>query len=245
MSLQGKVQEVNASLSDLYYLAYADTLNNEPYSRVQTTKRFPDTVAKPFLKRTYGKYWHKPILEVSDTLPFVSEWGKSGNRWNYSIEVPKERATAAFLQKAMQRDLKTFFGYHVTVEIRNMPCYFLRALSTAEQKLRTATPDGTPYRFELLANWKKDETVEYKNFEIRDLIKYLHNNLFDILHIPFIDETGIIGEIDFTNRKSIYEEVAKGNMEVVQAYLKSFHLYLEKGEKPMKVVVIRDPEELR
>ena len=247
-NLQGRVQQVNISLPELYQLAYSDTLYNAPEYREPFTNQYADTVRFPRMKRSYGRYWPEPILEVSDAAPFQYKSGYRypKNKWNYVLNVPKERATAAFLQRAMQRDLAIYFGYDVTVETREMPCWFLKAGTEALKRLQTKTP-GEPYKRDKVKN--KDGSVYYAftNADIRDLIGYL-----DYLYrkaikkmegiAPFIDRTGIVGEIDYKIPEKAWNLLSNGDFEGFRDFLPSLGLHLEKGTKSMKVVVIRDPK---
>ena len=248
--MQGRFQTVNTSLEKLYTLAYSDTLFIEPYGRIQSTAAYPDTVAEPFMKRAYGKYWPTPILAVSDTTPFTWNSASTENSWNYVLEVPKEKATAYYLQQLMREDLHRYFGYLVNVETRRMPCTFIKARPGAAEELKTKTP-GEKYAYPNFA-LSNGKTVLVRNAEMRDIIKLLYNAFnyeFDAQgklirkRFPvFVNATGLTGEMDYEMTPAEFQAFQNSNQEVIQSFLNRHGLYLEAGTKPMKVVVIRDPQ---
>jgi len=250
---RGRVQWVNMSLFDLYNAAYGDTLVNMVYSRdPRIGYIYPDTIQNPYNKRAYGKYWYDPIPEVAkperlEPTSWRNRWSSKSsleNKYDYSIEVPEKKATAQFVQEVMQRDLKNYFGYDVAVETRMMPYWKLTASAKAKRLLKTATP-GEKYRT-LYTDSNNGSTV-FKNAVTRDLIWMLGSNFgyqwqsYDQLPLedqaPFIDETGLDIQIDFVMSKE-----NQTDFQGFKQYLESKGLKLEKSTKPMKVVVIRDPE---
>ncbi|GAA3605032.1 TlpA disulfide reductase family protein [Flavivirga amylovorans] len=247
-SLKGRVQAINVPLEQLYYLAYADTLRNVMNTRLYGTNKYFDTIVNPYRKSSYGKYWQKPILEVTDKSLFI--WDKNNynspkNKWHYSLKVPKEKNTARFLQKVMRSDLRNYFGYDVTVETREMPCWYLKAEFGAAQNLKTKTP-GRDYESTSISK----TSYKFTNAEIRDILSRFyfsyHNNKKsnpEMYMVPFIDATAITTEIDYDITSEEFQNFKK-DFNSAKAYIKRFGLYLEKGTKTMKVVVIRDPKEL-
>jgi thiol-disulfide isomerase/thioredoxin len=233
-----RVQVVGLSIAQLYFLAYADTTFNVIHGR-NRKDQYPDTVKNPHHKNSYGRYWHKPVLEVNDLSPF--NWSHNGpaNRFNYSLKLPPGTGTAKFLQTLMQQDLKMYFGYNTEVETRMMPYWSLTApdKSKAIAILRSRTPNG---KFNLIGN---EGPYVFTNAILRDIIWMLGANYgygsFDYGKVDpseqaaFIDETGIKETIDFTFDRSM-------SFSEMKAYLKGNGLDVIKREKPMKVVVIRD-----
>jgi thiol-disulfide isomerase/thioredoxin len=233
-----RVQLIGVSLSGLYYLAYSDTLSNQVYSRNYLWE-YPDTIKYPDTKRSYGKYWHVPLIEVADIFPFKASHAFPDNRYNYSLKVPSGLGTAKFLQETMRRDLMTYFGYDVTVETRNMPYWRLirSGNKTALEKLRSKNPN---LPFELRAT---DDPFYFNQAHMSDLIWTLGSwfgyGRYDYGKMPlaeqaaFVDETGIDFSIDFTyDRRWTFQEWRK--------YLNTVGLDVVKGYRPIKVVVIRD-----
>jgi len=244
-ALQGRVQTINTTLSLLYRMAYSDTLRHRTYFRMPGTKEYMDTLALPEWKSAYARYWHEPILEVSDKEPFEHDSRVWKNMWNYALNVPKEKATAHFLQKAMQRDLAIYFGYDVTVETREMPCWFLKAKPGAAEKLATKTP-GANYNTKILEQESGAMRV-VTNGDVRDFI-FLLDHVYTASsgnrdkHV--INRTGINYKIDYQIPKNTVDQINNKDFEGYRRALEAhLGLYLEEGTKPMKVVVIRDPKQ--
>lgn len=253
--LQGKVETVGSPLAHLYYLAYADTLWNRVEDRHPLTRKYPNYDSLYWFKRSYDKYWPKPLLEVADTVPFSFTWFAPENRWTYALNVPdKKKATAAYLQKLMREDLDRFFSYEVKVETRSMPCWYLKAYPRA-RKLKTKTP-GKLYNMSEEVD-KSDESgsliyYRYTNADTRDIIALLARSInssntsftkYSALKgddAPFVNQTNIDFEIDFDMTSEEKKYFDNQEIEGIQKYLNRLGFYLEKGEKPMKVVVIRD-----
>lgn len=242
--LQARVQEIGIPLKKLYYMAYADTTGHWIPSRKKVFGyQFPDTIAMPHFKYSYGKYWYEAILEVTDESPFQYDFRAIYNLWNYSLKVPMEKNTAKLLQQIMRKDLQTYFGYDVYVETRMMPCWFLKAYRGAAKKLAPTRP-GSKYMFEKL----RDGHWKYYNAEIRDIIHRLSffgphvNSDEEAYEAPFVDATEIQSFIDYEITSEEIDHIRNLDFQAVKNYLKKFDLYLEKGQKPMKVVVIRDPK---
>lgn len=231
LELIGKPLEV------LYYMAYADTLSNTV--PIRHKRAYPDSVKMPHTKRSYGKYWYEPLIEVKDISPFEFNWDYTKNRFNYSLKVPKGRGTARFLQQTLQRDLQTYFGYTAEVQTRQMPYWKVSApdKSLAQSKLKS------PDQSSVLEILDTDAPFIFKNVDMRDVITMLgatygygsldFGKLPKTEQAPFIDETGITEKIDFVfNRDWSFDECRQ--------YLKKMGLELSKAYRNMKVVVIKD-----
>ena len=263
------VQQVGIPLLQLYNLAYKDTLRIRPRSRVVSPKRgriYPDATKLPSFKTGYGKSWTYPIIEVSE-----EHRDKLFEKYNYVRQVPEEIASAEFLQENMQRDLASFFGYQVTVETRKMPCWFVKVRPGKAAHLKTKTPgenyqtfraykkDGRKLPEDAGSNF--EFVYGRSNGEMRDIVYLIHEYLKNVNYAqrkpgeefynfkvnntppPVIDATGIKGEIDFSWTREFLDAVINGgDITIIEEGLEAIGLYLEKGEKEMKVVVIRDPK---
>lgn len=243
------VQQLGASLERLYYLAYGDTIYYWVPSRHSAhTDNYPDTVKHPMLGSSYGNYWYKPILEVADKERFKMDEHLLVNRYNYSLIVPENKASAKSMQEWMQSDLKNYFGYDAKVEIRPMPYWKLLASPDAINILKTKSP-GNKFK----ATQINDTLYHYSNAIIKDiLIRMIFNFSFGFVKPgygiipkeegPFVDETGISCEIDYDISNREFEEMQKGNWDIALAFLKRNGLSLVKSQRLTKVVVIRDPQ---
>lgn len=251
--LQGKIRCIGTGLRSLYNLAYSDTLWNSPQQMNLSTGEYQDPALYENARRSYGQFWYKPIFEMSDSSQFESDYKSPDNRFNYYLQMPLHKASSYNLQKAMQRDLMTYFDYDVSVEVRDMPCWKLQLVNdSARIKLIAKNPENG---FKLYA----DETgTHIKSGEVRDIIfqldiRYGHgaiakNLIYDpSTEPPFIDETGINEKIDYSYSADIYKTYLKPgqkmqdlSFEHYQLMLNSMGFKLVQGTKPMKVVVIRD-----
>jgi thiol-disulfide isomerase/thioredoxin len=231
-------QIIGSPLINLYYIAYSDTLDNQVDCR-NFYQVFNDTIKEPFRRKSYGKYWYEPILEVTNKKPFEFSWRSPYHRYNYSLKVPKGAGSAEFLQQAVRRDLETYFGYDVVVETRLMLYWKLY------------TPNKS---FAISKLKSKDQLLPFKlispgvgylinNAEMRDMLWMLGSTYgygtFDYKKLPkseqsaFIDETGITDKIDFFwDKNSSFDQMRES--------LKAYGLELVKAYKPMKVIIIRD-----
>ena len=146
----------------------------------------------------------------------------------------------------MQKDLDFYFGYRVSVEVRKMPVWYLRANNEIVKTFETKTADRT-IDDDMLADGK----IIYTNVDIRDIIGWMSKTVRhrydsdpDAIYSPvFIDKTNVEYEIDYTlngRNETIY---GMKSMDKINKQLNKIGLYLEKGEMQMKVVVIRDKKE--
>ena len=243
---QGRIQQIGVPLVALYYLAYADTLSTAPPTRQFGSDEFPDTVNYPIMKNSYGKFWYIPVLEVSDSSPFVFQYHPPENLFNYSLSVPFEKGSSKFLQEAMQRDLKTYFGYNVSVEERMMPYWKLISSEKSKTLLAKSQIQGSKIQ-QIKVN---DTLYRYTNAVMMDILERLQINFsFGFASIgikpreeaPFIDETGISYEFNYNMTLREYQEMRNGNWNATLEFLHRFGLELVKGERLTKVVVILDP----
>jgi hypothetical protein len=243
----GMVQEIGAPLEMLYYLAYADTIGNMTSSRLLGTSEYPDTIKYPTLRNSYGKYWYRAILELKDSTPFRFNYKSFEHRYIYSLIVPDEKASAKFMQDVIKNDLKTYFGYNVTVEDRMMPYWSLTASEKAKNSLKTKTP-GNKFKTTGVNDtlWKTNNAI-MKDILIRMIFSFsFGNSAFGntpLEEAPFIDETGINGEIDYDITAREFAEMLKSNWNTSLAFLHRLGLDLKKSERLTKVVVIRDPKQ--
>lgn len=238
----GQFQTDNATIADLYFVAYGDTSwNFVPRRNIRDI--FGDTLTKPWFRRSYGRYWYEPVLEVADSSPFQTVRRSPVNRYHYSLKVNVEPyPSAAWMQQIMRNDLNSYFGYDVRVETRPMLCWKLTVLDSAKIKtaLLTKTPglkyksvdDSDPFLFTNAVTADIISTLgAFYGYKISD-----YGKLSKSEQGPFVDETGIKDEIDFIYNKN-------WSMQEMIDYLASVGIRLSKGQKEMKVVVIRDSKE--
>ncbi len=237
---EDKLEIIGASIGQLYYLAYSDTLSNV-VAFPNYNYEYPDTLKNPFRRKSYGHYWHEPILEVEDRRPFEFNWNNTRNRYCYSLKVPGGTGSAKYLQSVFRNDLQNYFGYAVTVETRSMPYWKLSAPDKEYALSKLKSKD----QMQKIRVISEENPFVFQNAEIRHLIRLLASTYgygtLDYGKLPideqtaFIDKTGITELVEFTfDRSKTFAEM--------QLFLKSLGLELTKNFKPMKVVVIRDSE---
>ncbi len=208
------VQVVGLPLTSLYMLAYGDTTNF-----------FHTALA-------YGNLWPKPILELTDSSEFIYDknYVIHDNLYSYSLIVPQEKATTSYIRKVMQRELDNYFGYSVDIEYRMMPYWGLRVSNNAQKNLVSKSTVK-----EIKAHTGNNWGAIYKNAPVSDLISELEYQNYQ--SPPFIDETGIEGNIDLVLDADLT------NFDDFRAALKKAGIELVRGEKLMKVIAIRDPKQ--
>lgn len=209
------IQSLGAPLRNLYFLAYQDTIH--PYPNEYRSD----------LKSSYGEYWLRPILELTDSSEFEWDAQKEKNLFCYSLIVPKDKLNARQLQKIMQSDLKNYFGYEVKVEERIMPCWNLVATEKARKRLITTggTPRYTSYDF---------AGFEFENIPVKEIITKLWANFqFEPL---FVDKTEIIGNIDISIDADLTD------FQDFKRALNKYGLNLVRGTTQVKVIVIHDKD---
>ncbi|MBS1682215.1 MAG: redoxin domain-containing protein [Bacteroidetes bacterium] len=180
-----------------------------------------------------GKFYTKPLLEICDTSLFQYDFNVEVGKgtYNYSLTIPPDEVSLSMIMALMQRDLKTVFKYVVSVETRTMPVWKLIAKPGAANKLKTKgekkffTP-GTNVTGYKIVNWPRQYLIGSLSFYLKERYRG------DV----FVDETGVSGNIDFTF------EADMTDIQDIRKNLQKQGLDLVRGEKELKVIVIRDPQ---
>lgn len=235
-------------------MAYGDTLwNRPPQMYPPYSGNYPDTIKNPHQRRSYGKFWYRPLLEMKDSALFEADYNSPQNRYNYILKIPLEKASSFNLQKVMQHDLQVCFGYEVSVVERMMPCWELRVAEENKRRLLTKYP-GQPYKRTINENGR----VQITNAQVRDIIfqlesRFGYSPLGNLKHHPdkqppFFDSTGIIGGIDYAYDEAfatrlLEEKNIRDTFPDYKKWLEEIGFELKRSERKMKVVVIRDPKE--
>lgn len=206
--VQGIYQVTKANLFRLYNIAFFGESDWGIYS--------------PVLYKTCWKY---PILELSDSSLFRYDLNFNTGFYNYSLTVPKEKASRENLMEIMQRDLRNSFGFDVSLVRRKMPYWRLSATKEAIKNLKTRS--GTT---EVTSG---PTGIKGKNVSISTLLNVIYYYNSQELP-PFIDETGITGNID------INLDAVMTSLPDVRNELQKNGLDLQRKEKEMTVLVIRN-----
>jgi thiol-disulfide isomerase/thioredoxin len=201
---KGKFETCAANLLELYMLAY-----------------FGEDGIGSSRDSLYGKVFGRPVIEFSEQ-EHISMDSIENTLYCYSIVLPQDKEDRNTVMRIMQNDLKNYFGYNISIEEREMPCWKLT--SSDEGKKMLLTKGDTPYY-----NGSIDTGFIVKNFPIREVLA-----LFRAIKLPIIDETGINGNIDIHFKHTVLteEEIKKG--------LKENHLLLQKSNTKMRVLIIHN-----
>lgn len=177
----------------------------------------------------YEKWWYRPVLEgIQDTTAFGWDYTPQADLYTYYMKVRGDSVSLDKIQQLMQQELKRRFGYQVRVETREMPYWKLEA--SKESAALLATRGDSPL---LAGNGYTEFTMI--NQPMSKLVQFIWAKFQD--GAPFIDETGILGNID------IKLEGVFMDWERLQQALKPYGLSLVKGTKKMNVVVINEEKE--
>lgn len=195
---------------------------------------FGQYYVKLFGDPLYGKVCQLPILEVSDSSLFEYDFGEQSNLgkglYNYSLTVPVNRVTKQNIMKYMQEDLERVFAYRASIEERDMPVWKLIIKPDAEIKSK----GGSVYNS---AGAGKSIAAGFvlKNVPMKTFMGYLVYYLNETEKYPFLDATGISGNVDITidadmtNFQDIKKALNKQGMDLILSTSK------------MQVLIIRDP----
>ncbi|WP_343303074.1 TlpA disulfide reductase family protein [Chitinophaga niabensis] len=209
--LSDGIQILGISLSYLYNTAYVGVRILQPRDSL------------------YGKYWPKPLLKIKDISPFIPNIITGSGYYCYSLIIKNGKADNNSLKRKMQRDLEDYFGYRVTIENNEMPCYVVTASDKMRETLKTKYPhEKVDYRKDTVRNTPINLVIA--------LLDGVASGNQDSRYIPFIDETNISNNIDvylpISNRMQGLEETIK--------VLKENGIIVTLTKREMKTVVLYD-----
>lgn len=178
----------------------------------------------------YGQVYPRPILEIENKEPFDFDFNFNVGKgtYNYSLAIPLKEMTAHNIKRYMQEDLHRAFKYEVSVEKREMPVWKLIAKDGVAEKLKTKggkrfATDGSHAVGYTLTNWPV-------NYLVGSLSYFLEEKIPE----PFVDGTGIVGNIDFSI------EADMTDFEEVKAKIRKQGLEFVKSTHVFDVIVIKD-----
>ncbi|MES2276002.1 MAG: TlpA disulfide reductase family protein [Bacteroidota bacterium] len=183
----------------------------------------------------YGKpkpgigYATYPILNVADSSLFVRSPNGIQKLFCYSLILSPNKPTSKLMQSIMQSDFQLYFGYKITLEERQFPCFKMVATQKARQRLKTKGGVSSfkvviPKIESRLTNWPMNDFIERISYGLRREI---------------IDSTGITENID------IHINCIITDLEDVKRELHSKGLNLEATTTLKKVLVIRDSSQFQ
>ena len=191
-------QAFNVSADDLYRYAY--------FGRPYWTHK----------SAAYSELLRPPVRIGKDTAAFQDI------RFNYVFITTSNNADSLFLQRALQNDLSTYFGYAGRVVRMNAPCWKLVVLPGGKERLRS--------KYQQKSFNGSYTSVDYRGVAISHVLDLLLSSRED--EFPIIDASGIDFPVDFNLEASLYDRES-----VVQA-LRLAGLDLVKSETPMKVILL-------
>jgi thiol-disulfide isomerase/thioredoxin len=181
----------------------------------------------------YGKAIREPILELKDTSFFEYDYAKKGaikGVYNYNLILPSfSDYSKDSIMEIMRQDLKRVFKYDVSIENRKFPTWKFIATAQAIKSLATKGGEKFVTKGSTAAGFTMVNSPG-------NLLLRLIGYYIDDYKTPFIDESGITGNIDFTI------DADMTNVDDVRKALKKQGLDLIKEDQEMKVLVIRDPK---
>jgi uncharacterized protein (TIGR03435 family) len=177
----------------------------------------------------YGKYYPRLAIEVTDSSFFKVDYKTGKNLFCYSVDLPPSQANTERVKKVMQRDFENYFGFAVSIETRDCPCWHLVATPSAKEKLKSK---GGPSSSESLGVLY----YKVKNTPFQDIVHVVQNLLGQNEEIVF-DETGITGNVDMALD---CKDGLLTDFNDMKKALQANGLDLVPAEKEMKVLVIRE-----
>jgi len=211
-SRKGRFLVTEATIGELYFYAYFGMAKlNFDYRQ----------------KGLYDEYYYKVEMHLADSSKLVPDFKTGKNCYCYNLEVPSGRATKEDMQKAMQADLKKYWGFDARFEEQKCPYWKIIASKSAIAKLKSK--GGSEL-------WTGDTNVSYKarNAPFEKVVNLIRDSNDGI----FIDDTGIDFNVDITMD---CKDCLLTNLPDVKKALMANGLDLIAGEKEMKVLVIKDP----
>jgi thiol-disulfide isomerase/thioredoxin len=173
----------------------------------------------------YGKWSNQVVLEVKDSSLFKYDYVDGRGLYCYSLITTGKKFTEEFVRENLQRDLKSCFGFDISVETRKLPYYRVVANEEAKQRLKSTSEKFSGEYTKGVGYVAKGITMRYL---IYDLASYFQ------FYPPFIDETGITGKIDLSINALLT------NLGDYRRALNEYGIDIVKAEKEMKVIVVRD-----
>lgn len=200
-TLSNRFQVLSVSIHDLYNYAF--------YGRTQWNAE----------SSLYGVAYPYVFIDTGYGLPLSKT-----EKYSYSAQIG-QLANPQQLQKRLQIDLETYFGFDASIEKRTTPCLMLRLSKTKAALLRSA--GGKPYAMDGLG------VIELKNQPVSKLISLISRHY----NLPIINDTGIDHNID------VRIEYLPYDYNELKSSLQKKGLMLDDGLNEMRVIVLKSKKE--
>ncbi len=171
----------------------------------------------------YTQLWPHLIIKTNDSLLFKSDFNSGKGYYNYSLIIPKSKISHTDIQWAMQCDLKKYFSFQVSTEIKSMPCWEL--VTTDKWKKSKITTGKSP---EMELDYLG---VSITNRPVDDLLKAIWS--YHQEQPPLINSTGISGNVDLKINALMTD------FNDIQKALNNNGLALNKSNRYMTVMIIK------
>jgi len=199
----GKLELFRYSVASLYRLAYFGIFD---WVNLDTAN--------------YKNNVHDPIVE-SQKVKTID----LNNEYCYSLTVPAH-ANREFIQKSLQQDLERYFGFKATVEMRNMPVYYLKIKDQQKVKQILKDDGGKPF-----SSVPENGVSKYRNMPFLNFLSAVISGLST--NIPVVDLTGINQKITVDFPSDMLDP-----LDVIEK-MKLIGFSIEKGEKEMNAIVLK------
>jgi len=154
----------------------------------------------------------------------------SANLYDYDLLIPKSMADKLYL--FMQQDMERYFHFHGLVIKKVVSCLVLRRMSVKDLLHTKGGKPGTNF-FRLTT----DTTLYLKNMSFQSLVGKLYQLNDNLGTLPFIDETGYRGNIDFEINT---DNLLDFRIDKINATLNIYGLELVEEERQKDVLQISD-----
>jgi thiol-disulfide isomerase/thioredoxin len=166
----------------------------------------------------YARFSISPVLKIHDPSLFKFNYAFRTNMFCYSISFPSTKGTKQSVMKMMRRDLKNYFEYDVFIEKREMPVWKLVIVPRKDEQ----------------QDKRQDKAFNHEYKYVKALLLAL--DIENSGDIPFVNETGLEANVNIKLNCNL------NDLDDVKNALRENGFDLVKGEKEMKVLVIRDPK---
>lgn len=184
----------------------------------------------------YSKVYPHLLFETENIKVFEFDFLKGTGLYNYELAIPIRSDPPRQIMQSLQEDLQISFGFIGTIETRKMPVWQLISKPGAAAKLKTK--GGKPGETNDIQGDGGAGGFGFTNYPIGYLLNLVSRYISEG-EPPFFDMTGITHNIDVTIDAALTDRAQ------IRKELQRYGLDLVKGEKEMKVLVIRDAKELK
>lgn len=180
----------------------------------------------------YHEFALRPIIATKDSALFQFNYESGAGYYDYQLTLSKKGLVEEEIKEHIQEQLKSIFGFKVTIEKRELPVWKLTASDNARKSLPNR--DGK-WLFTDRSASGGVAGFKAKNMSMTFFLGLVKGYLDDHKY-PYIDETGINEKIDITM------DALMTDFDEVRAALKRNGLDLVLDKKLMNVIIISDAD---